>query len=65
MGEVTINSGQFKEVLKATILELLPEDREEFSNLLSELMEHIVMEQAIKEGEDTEPVSREVIFKIL
>jgi hypothetical protein len=43
----------------------LPEDREEFSNLLSELMEHIVMEQAIKEGEDTEPVSREVIFKIL
>ena len=65
MGEVTINSGQFKEVLKATILELLQEERGEFSNLLSKVMEDIAMEQAIKEGEDTEPVSREVIFKIL
>ena len=65
MRGVTINISQFKELLKATILELLPEAREAFSNLLSERMEHIVMEQAIKEGEDTEPVSREAIFKIL
>jgi Asp-tRNA(Asn)/Glu-tRNA(Gln) amidotransferase C subunit len=65
MTEITLNSEQFKEVLKATILELFQENREEFSKLLSEIIEDIAMERAIQEGEETEPVSREAIFKIL
>jgi len=65
MTEITLNSDQLKEVLKATILELFQENREEFSKLLSEIIEDIAMERAIQEGEETEPVSREAIFKIL
>lgn len=65
MTEIALNSDQFKEVLKATILELCHENREEFSQLLSEIIEDIAMEQAIQEGEATESVSRDDIFKIL
>ncbi|HAA33450.1 MAG TPA: hypothetical protein DCE56_44185 [Cyanobacteria bacterium UBA8553] len=65
MTEITLNSDQFKEVLKATIIELFQENREEFSKLLSEIIEDIAMERAIQEGEEKEPVSREAIFKIL
>ena len=65
MTEITLNSDQFKEVLKVTILELFQENKEEFSKLLSEIIEDIAMERAIQEGEETEAVSREAIFKIL
>ncbi|WP_228061408.1 hypothetical protein [[Phormidium] sp. LEGE 05292] len=63
--EITLNSDQFKELLKASIIELFQENREEFSKLLSEIIEDIAMERAIQEGEETETVSREAIFKIL
>lgn len=65
MTEIALNSDQLKEVLKATILELFQENREELYNLLSEIIEDIAMERAIQEGEETEAVSREAIFKIL
>lgn len=65
MSEITLNSDQFKELLKASIIELFQENREEFSKLLSEIIEDIAMERAIQEGEETETVSREAIFKIL
>ena len=65
MTEIMLNSDQLKEVLKATIIELFQENREEVSKLLSEIIEDIAMEIAIQEGEETETVSREAIFKIL
>lgn len=65
MTEITLTSDQLKEVLKATILELFQENREEFSKLLAEIIEDIAMERAIQEGEETEAVSRDAIFKIL
>ncbi|MFB2882213.1 hypothetical protein [Floridanema aerugineum] len=65
MTEITLHSDQFKEVLKATIIELFQENREEFYQLFSEIIEDIAMERAIQEGEETETVSREAIFKIL
>jgi hypothetical protein len=65
MAEITINSGQLKEALKASIIELFKDNREEFSKLLAEIIEDVAMERAIQEGEETEPVSREAIFKIL
>lgn len=65
MSEITINSEQFKKVIKATILELFQENREEFSKVLSDIIEDIAMERAIQEGEETETVSRNAIFKIL
>jgi len=65
MADITLNSDQFKEVLKTTIIELFQENREEFSKLLSEIIEDIAMERAIQEGEETETVSRDAIFKLL
>ncbi len=65
MTKNTIDSEQFKQILKTAIVELFNENREEFSLLLSEIIEDIAMERAIQEGEDTEAVNREDIFKIL
>lgn len=65
MAELNLNSIQFKEVLKAALIEVLQENREEFSEWLTEIIEDIAMEKAIEEGETTEEASREDIFRIL
>ena len=65
MAEITLDETKLKELLKTAILELLQEQKEEFSELLTEALEDIGMKNAIKEGEKTETVSREQIFQIL
>ena len=65
MTEIILNETQSKELLKTAILELMQEQKEVFSEILVEALEDIGMENAIKEGENTEIVSREQIFKIL
>lgn len=65
MSEDTLNSSQLKELIKAAIVEILQEQREVFTDLITEAMEDIALAKAIEEGENTEPVSREAIFKIL
>jgi hypothetical protein len=44
---------------------LVQEEKEMFSELLAEALEDIAMENAIKEGESSEIVSRDEIFKML
>lgn len=65
MSEITLNSKELKEILKSAIVELLRDNRAEFSELLADVIEDIAMERAIAEGETTEMVSREAIFQIL
>ena len=65
MSEDTLNSSQLKELIKAAIVEILQEQKEVFTDLIAEVMEDIALAKAIEEGESTEPVSRETIFKIL
>jgi hypothetical protein len=65
MSEITLDETKLKELLKAAIFELLKEQKEVFSEILTEALEDIGMENAIKEGENTETVSREQIFQIL
>ncbi|MBE9119354.1 hypothetical protein IQ269_00670 [Tychonema sp. LEGE 07199] len=65
MSNITLDETKLKELLKAAIFELLKEQKEVFSEILTEALEDIGMENAIKEGENTETVSREQIFKIL
>jgi hypothetical protein len=65
MSEISLNQNQLKEILKAAIVEVLQENREEFSELLAKALEDIGLQRAISEGESTELVSRETIFKIL
>ncbi len=47
------------------MVEVFQEHKEVFSDLLAEVIEEIALEKAIKEGENTEPVSRDVSFKLL
>ncbi|HEY9852273.1 MAG TPA: hypothetical protein V6D28_22555 [Leptolyngbyaceae cyanobacterium] len=65
MTEITLDESKLKEILKSAIIELIQEQKEVFSDLLAEVIEDIALEKAIKEGENTEPVSREAIFQIL
>ncbi len=65
MAEITLDETKLKQLLKTAIVELITEQREEFSELLAEALEDIGMKNAIKEGEYTETVSREQIFKII
>jgi dsDNA-binding SOS-regulon protein len=65
MTEITLDETKLKELLKAAIVELLQEQQEEFSQILAEALEDIAMKNAIKEGENTETVSRDDILKIL
>ena len=65
MSEITLDETKLKELLKVAIFELLKEQKELFSELLTEALEDIGMENAIKEDENSETVSREQIFKIL
>ena len=65
MSQITLDETKLKEILKAAIFELLKEQKEVFSEILTEALEDIGMENAIKEGENTETVNREQIFKIL
>jgi hypothetical protein len=64
MSDIALNPDQLKEILKSIIIELLRDSREEFSELLAEVIEDIALERAIVEGESTELVSREAIFKL-
>jgi hypothetical protein len=65
MNEITLNEAKLKELLKIAIFELVQENKEILTELLVEALEDIGMENAIKEGENTETVSRDQIFKIL
>lgn len=65
MTEITIDESKLKELFKAAIFEVLQEQKEVFSDLVAEAIEDIGIQNAIKEGENTETVSREEIFSIL
>jgi hypothetical protein len=65
MSETTLNPSQLKELIKTAIVELLQEQQEVFSDILVEAMEEVALVKAIEEGESTEIVDRETIFKIL
>lgn len=65
MTQVTLDETKLKELLKTALLELIQEEKELFSELLSDVIEEIGMINAIKEGENTEVVSQKEIFQIL
>ncbi len=56
---------RLKTLFKQAMLELVEERRDVFYDLFAEIMEDLALVQAIKEGADSEPVSRDEIFEIL
>ena len=54
-----------KELFKQAMIEVIQEQKDLFSGLFTNAIEDIALVNAIKEGEETEPVSREEVFQIL
>ncbi|MBD1921381.1 hypothetical protein H6F77_09795 [Microcoleus sp. FACHB-831] len=65
MDEILIDESKLKDMLKIALIEIIKEEKEMFSELLAEAIEDIALENAIKEGENTDSVSKEAIFKML
>jgi hypothetical protein len=65
MSETTLNTSQLKDLIKTAIVEILQEQQEVFTDIIVEAIEDIALAKAIKEGETSETVDRESIFKIL
>lgn len=61
----TTEDERLKTIFKQAMLELVEERRDVFYDLFAEIMEDLALGQAIKEGEDSGPVSRDEIFEIL
>ena len=54
-----------KKLFKQAMIEVIQEQRDLFSGLFANAIEDIALVNAIKEGEETESVSREEVFQIL
>ena len=65
MLDTGLEDERLKTIFKQAMLELVEERRDVFYDLFAEIMEDLALVQAIKEGADSEPVSREEIFEIL
>jgi hypothetical protein len=51
--------------LKQALVQSLRDDRDLFRDLLAEVIEDVSLVNAIREGERTKPVNREVVMKAL
>ena len=65
MQQIIDDKNQLKEVFKQAFAELLQERRDLLYDVFTEVLEDIALANAIKEGEETEIVSRDQVFKIL
>jgi spore coat polysaccharide biosynthesis protein SpsF (cytidylyltransferase family) len=65
METLTNDSSKIKELFKQAIIEAMEEKKDVVHDLLVEAMEDLAMIHAIQEGEETQPVSRDEVFKIL
>lgn len=63
--EAQLNPAQLKELLKAAIVEVLEERRDLISDLIEEVLEDVALARAIEEGESTDIVNRDEVFKLL
>ncbi len=62
---VLIDDVQIKQLFKAALVEVIEERADWFSQLFLDALEDIALGRAIKEGLQTETVSREEVFKLL
>jgi hypothetical protein len=65
VSELTLTDSKLKELLKVALTEILQEQRELFAEVVLEVLEDVALAKAMKEGEETELVSRDTIFEIL
>ncbi|MBM4287358.1 MAG: hypothetical protein FJ135_04265 [Deltaproteobacteria bacterium] len=65
MMEASLDEARLKALLKETLLEVLEEHREEFSQLLLEIFEDLALSRAIQEGEESPEADRQEILEII
>ena len=60
-----LDEGKLKQILKEALIEALEEKKDVFHELIVEAIEDIGLTNAIREGQNTETVSKQEIFDIL
>jgi len=65
MPYTTLDEIQMKELVKQAFVELLQEQEDLLYELVAEIIEDFALLRAIREGEDTETVRREEVFRVL
>ena len=63
--ETPIDEGRIKQLLKEALVEVLEERKDILYELLAEVMEDVALAHAIQEGENTKPVSKQEVLKLL
>lgn len=63
MSTVYVEETRIKELFKQSMVELLEERKDLFYDLFSDVIEDFALANAIREGENTETVSRADIFR--
>ena len=65
MSTTSIDEAKLKEALKSAIVEILEERKDLVREVLEEALEDIALARAIEEGEQSELVTRDEVFKAL
>ncbi len=63
--QTEMNAAELKQIFKQALIETFEEKTDLFHDIIMEALEDIALSRAISEGEDTENVSKEDVFKIL
>jgi len=65
MTSAALDDNRIKALLKETLVELLQERREDFRDLLTEVVEGLALVRAIDDGADTAMVGRDDVMQVL
>jgi hypothetical protein len=60
-----ISEEQLKQALKAAVLEILEERGDLLRDVIEEAFEDIALARAIEEGQRTDPVTRDEVFRLI
>jgi hypothetical protein len=63
--QTQLDEGKLKQILKEALIEALEEKKDVFHELIVEAIEDICLTNAIRQGQNTETVSKQEIFDIL
>ncbi|MEM6335714.1 MAG: hypothetical protein AAF752_04055 [Bacteroidota bacterium] len=65
MPQISISEDALRKLLKSALAEALEERRDLLLDVVTEALEEAALTEAIREGESSEPASREEVFSAL
>ena len=65
MAQPALDNDAFKQLLKEALAEVLEEKRALLHEVFAEVLEDLALAEAIREGQETEIVSRDDVFDVL